>query len=120
MLKPHRDVEFFAELTKHQEARKLYAEKYEETKNDLTAKYKAAGIASPRMLFPAVADVRNTLSLPSSRDGPMRSIKRLHAPGDVESLKADVKAPLNSFKSIDNCLLCVEKLRRDLQRAKTW
>ena len=60
------------------------------------------------------------MSLPSSMDGPTRMVPKIYVPESVNDVKEHVTALFNSFSSIDQCLEVVEKLRRDLQRARSW
>ena len=78
ILKPHRDVEFYNELSAMNDANKLYAAKFTEVKESMNTIYKEAGVKSPRLLFPSVEGMKNSLSLPNA-DGPMRSMHRLYA-----------------------------------------
>ena len=76
------------------------------------------GVTSPRTLFPEINDFRNTLSLGAANDGPARVQMRLYCPESVADVTETAKALFNSYSSIDQCLESVEKLRRDLQRAR--
>ena len=52
VLKPHRDVEFYAELSSVKLANKQHEPKFQELKEAMNDTYKEVGIKSPRLLFP--------------------------------------------------------------------
>ena len=118
VLSPHKEHEYHQELGRFSEVNMKITEKHKEFKATL----KAGGVGSPRSLFQEVDVLKSTLTLESSSSaGPWRlQEQHPYTPKTEEEVRSAAKGLFNSFRSIDECLNAVEKLRRDMARARGW
>ena len=92
IIRPHRDVELDQKLASVDSVHQNYNAKLLELTGTLDKSYAEAGIKSPRLLFPGVGDVKDTLSLFHAEHGAVRNLPRLYdIPNDLEGVENHIK-----------------------------